>query len=456
MRGYAGKQVRETPENLIGRVARQLRTHLMWDALLIFSPPILAVLYTVVLLYWVGWLPAAGALLAGAVLVAAGLLAVASRRRRSILSLPSAARLVDHRAEAQDRFVTLATIDTQTSSEVLVARLRRETAGLLGRIHPSRDFPYRLKKSFYSSAAASLIAAIAVHLVLAGMPFPGASVPTQQRLLELAEQMVQRPSLAEVGRRLQALAAKLEDPQAPVQEKQSMIQDLQNRLSKQQNEPQDSSDLLAAAGSTLKSLEQQLGGAQEEQQEGGAGINSNVSQDGQGDSPQNAGGSGSSQGDVTAQLNQEMQVGKAGQGEAPGAAPEPAKREQPEGKPDQAGASQPERTDTRESAADGQAAIQEKGGKGRSEEIPKDGAPAERYQQSGEQGKEGIKGAQYVTVQLPEEIAANSSAGGASKAGNENRNRPTLPVSNVPLPAHVPEAPAEKQRMPLEYRNLIR
>ena len=54
-------------------------------------------------------------------------------------------------------------------------------------------------------------------------------------------------------------------------------------------------------------------------------------------------------------------------------------------------------------------------------------------------------------------IAADSSgATTSSKDGKESRNRPKLPVSNMPLPAQVPEAPAEEQRMPLEYRDLIR
>jgi hypothetical protein len=89
--------------------------------------------------------------------------------------------------------------------------------------------------------------------------------------------------------------------------------------------------------------------------------------------------------------------------------------------------------------------------------MPKGGPPAERYRQPSEQGPDGIKGAKYVTVQLPEEIAADSTGvTTSSKDGKESKNRPKLPVSNVPLPAHVPEAPAEKQRMPLEYRDLIR
>ena len=66
-----------------------------------------------------------------------------------------------------------------------------------------------------------------------------------------------------------------------------------------------------------------------------------------------------------------------------------------------------------------------KSGKNRSDEMPKDGAPAERYYKPGEQGREGIKGAKYVTVQLPEEIAADSNGmTTSSKDGKETRNRP--------------------------------
>jgi hypothetical protein len=89
--------------------------------------------------------------------------------------------------------------------------------------------------------------------------------------------------------------------------------------------------------------------------------------------------------------------------------------------------------------------------------LPKDGPPAERYYQPGEQGKEGIKGAQYVTVQLPEEVAADGSGSATtSKDAKASRSRPKVPVSNIPLPPHLPDAVAEKQRVPLEYRDLIK
>ncbi|HYJ16225.1 MAG TPA: hypothetical protein VE170_12095, partial [Candidatus Limnocylindria bacterium] len=102
----------------------------------------------------------------------------------------------------------------------------------------------------------------------------------------------------------------------------------------------------------------------------------------------------------------------------------------------------------------------EKDGAGKnqaSEEPPQGAPPAERFYKAGE-GKEGIKGAGYVTVQLPEDLAADSKGQGKpTKAGaTGNRARPQVPVSNAPLPAHVPNAPTEKQQMPIEYRGIIR
>jgi hypothetical protein len=60
-------------------------------------------------------------------------------------------------------------------------------------------------------------------------------------------------------------------------------------------------------------------------------------------------------------------------------------------------------------------------------------------------------------VQLPEELAADAKGETTTtKQAKEARAYPTAPVSNVPLPAHVPDAPAEKQQVPLQYRGIIR
>jgi len=111
-----------------------------------------------------------------------------------------------------------------------------------------------------------------------------------------------------------------------------------------------------------------------------------------------------------------------------------------------------------ETAGKTQGGAEEKVGKSKaSEEIPQGGPPAERFYAPGEKGREGIKGARYVTVQMPEEIAADSK--GVSTGAPESKGRKAsqkMPVSNMPLPAHMPDAPAEKQQMPLQYRGIIR
>jgi hypothetical protein len=74
-------------------------------------------------------------------------------------------------------------------------------------------------------------------------------------------------------------------------------------------------------------------------------------------------------------------------------------------------------------------------------------------------GKGGLKNARYVTVQLPEEVGGDPTKGESSgnrESKGGNRVGAKLPVSNSPLPAHLPDAPAEKQQMPLEYRGIIR
>jgi hypothetical protein len=58
---------------------------------------------------------------------------------------------------------------------------------------------------------------------------------------------------------------------------------------------------------------------------------------------------------------------------------------------------------------------------------------------------------------LPEELAVESKGEGIlGKPAKESKTYPKVPVSNAPLPAHVPDAPAEKQPLPLEYRGIIR
>jgi hypothetical protein len=458
MQGYVRKRDYGSPEDFVHRLVRHLLNHVVWDSLLTFSPPVLALIYSLAVLYRRSWMPALPFLVLASAMIVIGLLAVIFRFRPRVPSIPAAARLMDDKAEAQDRFITLATVDSSLSSEAMLARLRREAMGTLSRVEIGRDFPYRLKRPFYWSTIGSIALIFLFHL-LVNSAFTKYGVSPQQRIRDLAEQMTQRPALAEIGHSLQSLADKLDDLQVASEEKQSLIDEMQEQIEQQQErEPgQDNQDLLSDASSTLKSLEQEAGGAgQQEQQNAGGGVQSNASQEGQGEGKASQGGGADSKGELSAQLNPEMKDGKSAQGNPQGKGQGKNSGDQKEQKPNQSDRSNPEKT-TNETAGKMKENSEGRSGKNRSDEMPKDGPPAERYRQPGEQGPDGIKGAKYVTVRLPEEIAADSSGvTTSSKDGKESKNRPKLPVSNVPLPAHVPEAPAEKQRMPLEYRDLIR
>ena len=458
MKGYVGKQDDGSPGDFVHRLVRHLRNHIVWDSLLTFSPPILAALYLLAVLYRGSWIPALPMLVLALAVIGIGLLAFFFRIRPRGPSTPQAARLVDDKAEAKDRFITLATIEPSPSSEAMLARLRGEAAGMLYRVEIRRDFPYHLKQPFYWSSISSLAVILLFHLLL-NTSFIGPALSPQQRIRDLAEQMTQHPPLAEIARGLQTLADKLDDLQVASEEKQSLIDQIQEQIERQQDKEraQDNQNLLSDASSTLKSLEQETAsGGQEEQKKKSGGVESDASQEGQGEGKATQGGGGDSKGELSAQLNPEMKDGKSAQGEPQGKGQEKKSGEQKEQKAKRSDPSNPEKS-TNESAGKMKENSEGRSGKNRSDEMPKDGPPAERYRQPGEEGPDGIKGAKYVTVQLPEEIAADSSGTTTSaKDGKETRNRPKLPVSNVPLPAHVPEAPAEKQRMPLEYRDLIR
>ena len=196
--------------------------------------------------------------------------------------------------------------------------------------------------------------------------------------------------------------------------------------------------------------------AQKSEQKGG-GIQTNLSQEGQGENKQSQGAASDNSGDSTSELGQENQPGKTAQKNSKEPGPEKAghgagnKGEQPQ--PDQPG-----KEPSQEKVAKNLEGVQEGSGKNKvSEEPPPQGSPpAERYYKAGE-GPEAIRGARYVTVQLPEELTADSKGEARpSKASKGTRARSQVPVSNVPLPSHVPDAPTEKQQMPIEYRGLIR
>ncbi len=152
-----------------------------------------------------------------------------------------------------------------------------------------------------------------------------------------------------------------------------------------------------------------------------------------------------------------MQQGKSAQGNPKETGQDKNQPNQSETKNSQPDSSQPGKDPNKQKADKNQGGSKDGAGRNQaSEEPPQNVAPAERLYKNGE-GKEGIKRARYVTVQLPEDVAAEVK--GESMTGKDskgNRVGAKVPVSNVPLPAHVPNAAMEKQQLPIEYRGIIR
>jgi hypothetical protein len=459
----AGRYEPETPEGLVAHLVHRLRHHVLWDFLLIYLPPLIAGIHCVTDLYRRAWITQTAFVVAVVAAAALTLVVIMYCYRLALPSVRLAAHLIDEHAGATDRFITLSTLEPLSCPPSLLRRLRAEATGFLRRVKLKHDFPYKLKRSFYRSLLGSLVFASLFHLLLpiAESRFDPGAVPA--RLREVAVKMEQRPQMAALARALQRLAARIEDPDTSREEKQSAVQEMQRKIEQEQNkeEQKDNHDLLSQAASTLKGVEQQSGNGQEQQKnqdKGGGGIQSNLPQEGQGEGKSSAGSGGDSKGEVTAQLSKDMQEGKTAQGDPKDQGKEKNQQKAGEGKGDHPDPSQADRDKSQDMSGKTQGDREDKLGKSKqSEDIPRGAPPAERFNRPGEQGNEGIKGARYVTVQLPEDVAADSK-GEATGAKNSKSNRvgPKLPVSNVPLPAHVADAPTEKQQVPLEYRELIR
>ena len=454
----------ERAENLVTRVAARLGSHVLWDSLLIFMPAVLAALFIAVSLYRAAWISPLVFWLIASCLAAVGLFSVILRYRPLVPSVRAAAELIDRQAVSKDRFLTLATLESSAQPANFVARLRQETLGFGERIQFGRDFPYKLKRSFYRSLAVSIVAVVLFHLLLPVAESVIGPVSVQQKLRQVAEKMAGKESLKPLAQELKALAAKLDDPKATPEEKQAAAEEVEKKIEEQKKkeEEKENRDLLSQAANSLKGTEQQQSASGEEQKKdqdkGGGGIQSNAPQDGKGEGKKSEGGGSDSKGEQSAQMSNDMKQGNAAQGNPKEKGEEKNQQSQGEAKSDQRDPNQPGKEQNNEKTGKNQGAAKEGAGKNQSSEEPPQGAPpAERFYKAGE-GKEGIKGAGYVTVQLPEDVVADSKAEGKpTKAGGTgNRARPQVPVSNAPLPAHVPNAPTEKQQMPIEYRGIIR
>ena len=454
---------RARPEALIHRLRARIGRHALWDSLLIFVSPILILLYAVGYFAQIGRLGVITAVIIALSASGFAVLAVTLRGRLRMPQLFKAARLVDEHTGAKDHFLTVATIDPAAHSPDLVARLHQDTETYASRVELRRDFPYKPKRSAAWSAGGSILALLllAFFLPKAGLLLQRDSAP--QRLNEIADQLAKVAGLNELSQELKTLAAQLDDPKLQAEEKRAAVEKLEQMIAdrQRQEEEKKNRDMLSQAASALRDLEEQQSSdgtePQSAQSKSGGNLQSNLPQDGKGESKQSKGSGGDGKGEMSAQMDKHIQEGKSAQGNPKEPAPNKNQERESGAQGNQPDPNRAGKESSKNDSFKGQGGSKEGSGKNQaSEEPPQSAPPAERFYQAGE-GKEGIKGARYITVQLPEDVVAESKGGSApAKESKNNRARAPIPVSNAPLPAHVPNAPLEKQQMPIEYRGIIR
>lgn len=438
MAGRTLKRAPASPEGLVSHLLSHLRKHALWDILLIFLPPLLVGSYLLGFFNPSRTTYQAAAVM-GAVALGAALILGIRHRRRKVPTALLAARWIDEKVDGRERFLTLTTIDPSICPASMLSRLRGEAAALLHRVDPKRDFPYRVKRSFFISLATSLAFLLLSQLAFRLAPLSGTQVSTADDLASLAHRLSQAPGSSEMARSLETLAEQLKKRDLSSEERRALVRELLQRVEERiSDEPEKGGterELLGQAADALRGLEQSSVG-------GGPGTEPSEKGEGEGK-------------ELAQRIGEKRKggPGRLGMEEKDEGA---ARKQKTEREDSRAGTdrSRDEEEKGKESGAPGEGGLEEKGGKGRLEEQPI-GPPPERFLKPGEQGEAGLKDARFVTVQLPEEANEDSSAEGGS--AKRRIVRPKVPVSNVPLSRQIPpDAAPENQHLPLEYRALIR
>jgi hypothetical protein len=437
---------KQGPEKTVEELAQRLGRQRFWDMFLVLFPPLLALSYVGVSIFYAGLLSVSGfwVVVGGAVAAISGYFFF--YRGGRIFSPRYAATLLDAKTQAQDRFVTLATVKP-SDVPAFYGRLRKESAGLLDRIDLRGDFPYRVKRSFVGSMIASLILILAFHVLfhVVFLASPAASPSTD--LSRATRELSREPRFTELARRIEALIARMERDRLQEQEKAAVIQELVKKMEEEKKKDRSGSDLLDRAEKALRGLEK---GEQERREHAkGGGAKTDLPEEGEGKG-KSKGGSGEGDDNRQAVLqNEELKGEKSpreptkdeskGQGEGKGQGER--MNQQGETKKEIEGAARKE--------------MEGKGSKANSTEAPSGQPPQERFYKPGEGGERGLKGARYVTVELPEVESPGAGTGEGERKTKTAKSK--IPVSNVPLsPATTPDLPREKQSLPLEYEGLIR
>jgi hypothetical protein len=440
------------PEKIIDGVRDRLATHALWQAVLFFLPPLIAFYYVIFFLHRFGWLDADEVMLAGAaLLIVASLLAV-GRSRSLAPSHRRVARLLDDRADGEDRFITLATIDPHVSSPALLSRLKLEAAFLHFRIEPKRDFPFRLRRSFLNSCIGSLIAILLFHALLELAPLLKFNRAESIDLALLGEQLAEFPGLNKLSENLKALAARLQDPALSNEEKRSLIEELRKQVNEQLAGAEQGSgrgeELLRQTSNQLSGMEEGLGAGQGR----GKGAGGNQAQSSGQHRGRGKGAADGGQGEKQSGLKTPTPSSGTAEKNIPGSTQIEGQEEEKQAGERSGG------KDGRQDQGSGfgrgpKENLESKNGPGRPDAKSLETTPQRR---PGDQGQAGLKDSRLVTVQLPEEETGSETgiaAGGLKRkpAGSKP------PVGNLPLAQpDQPNATPEKQMLPLEYRGMIR
>jgi len=436
------------PEKIIGGVRHRLATHALWQSVLFFLPPLIALYYMIFFLHRFDWLYPDAVLVAGAALLVAASVFAVARFRSLAPSERSIARLIDDKAAGEDRFITLATIDPLSSPPALLSRLKMEAAALHTRIEFKRDFPFRVSRSFLNSCIASLIAIVLFHLSLELAPLLKPDARSAKDLARVGEELAQFPSLDNLAESLKALAARLDDPTISEGEKRSSIEELRRQINQQlagsERAPGRREELLSQAKNQLSGLEEGLGSGQG-QGKGAGGRQAEPSQQ------RGGGGKGTADGGEA-----DKQSGKGPHTPSGAGEKNISEMTKPTGQQQEKQAGELGGTER----AGGKDGLQDKGsGLDRrpkeNMELKGGTGPQDGKSPSTTQGQ-ALKNPRFVTVQLPEEQTA-STTGGAAGDGKRKVSGSRPPVGNLPLARpDQPNAAAEKQMLPLEYRGMIR
>jgi len=437
----------ELPEKLVDRLLVRLKRHALRDSLFSYFPPLIVFSYIAGFLYSFALITLQTLIIVAAAVLVVALLITILRPRPNALSLPLAARMVDRRVEGKDRFVTLATIDPSMHPPSLVSRLRREANRLLHRIDIKKDFPYRVKGTSWASWITSLVVVLLFHSLLQTTSL---FTPQATSLKELVVKLSQVPQFSELARSLEVMEARIQKEDLAGEEKRALIQDrlekVRNQLAVEKQNRGSRKELLSQTADSLRGMEQDLDKGQEK---GSGELKTDLPEEREGEGKEST-----------------NEDGREGQGQSKPSGSDDLKREETvQEKIQEAGRKQGDRDKGtrdrvkgqeetgREIAGLAKGDLQREGTQSRGDEIPRGPVP-ERFLKPGEQGEVGIKGARFVTVQLPEEETESRSGEGP---GKRRKLRSKISVSNVPLRRpDTPDAIIEKQPVPLEYRGLIR